>query len=236
MTEQRKITDALNDTVTKALRELSTVLQSKVTAITGNTISVLPTGGKTVGGQNVAYPEFKEVIPLVLYGGGSYDIYPIAVGDSALLLVADGSLDEWYAGDDASVPLDTRSHDYTDCIAIVGIRPLASALPIPETSIKRNGDSDVIGDYDHTGDYKLTGELMHIGDTVRTGKLTHVGDVERTGDTDQTGNVTISLTINVKTVIAEEMTLAGTDMVVFKDSHQHTFGTNPADGNTGPPI
>ena len=61
-------------------------------------------------------------------------------------------------------------HDYSDGFAIVGINPLAGAVPIPAT-IKQDGDTEQVGNYTHTGDMNRTGNTTNTGDVDVVGNL-----------------------------------------------------------------
>lgn len=240
--KQRHIRDILDEAITKALNDLPSALPGIVTAITGATLSVQPTGAVVVDGKERAFPLLTEVIPLILYGGSSYDAYPVVAGDHVLLIVGDRSLDEFYAGDDTSTAADNRRHDYSDCVAVVGIRPGSNAIDIP-TVIERIGDAHVVGNYVHEGNYDQTGRYDHTGDTIQTGNETQVGNKILTGDITQTGNVnqvgsslitgsqTVTVQITTPLLLALAITLAGVDIKDVMLQHTHPVDT-PA-GSTG---
>lgn len=56
---------------------------------------------------------------------------PLAVGDYAVLFVVERCFDEWYSGNDFKPPLEARIHDYSDCIALVGLKNMQGELDIP---------------------------------------------------------------------------------------------------------
>lgn len=61
-------------------------------------------------------------------GGGFVLIYPLAVGDTGLLIFSEASLDKWLSGAGAEVDpdIDLRHH-LTDGIFIPGVRPFGAA-------------------------------------------------------------------------------------------------------------
>lgn len=68
-------------------------------------------------------------VPVVFPGSGGYSItWPIAKGDTVLLVFADQSLDRWLPRGDIVDPADDRSHTLTDAIAIPGIRPFSAPV------------------------------------------------------------------------------------------------------------
>ncbi len=69
-------------------------------------------------------------VPVMHIGGGGFrTTYPVAAGDSCLLVFADCSLDRWLSqgGNDVD-PEDDRHHCPSDAIAIVGLRDFRNAL------------------------------------------------------------------------------------------------------------
>lgn len=62
-------------------------------------------------------------VPLVFPGAGDWSItFPVAVGDTVLLVYADRSLDTWLSEGGEIDPGDDRQHHATDAIAIPGLR------------------------------------------------------------------------------------------------------------------
>ena len=169
MTEQ--LTKTLQIALAQAMSNLHTATIARVTAVNSNTIDCKPVINRVVNGTNIELPVFAEVPLVVLQGGGSYTSYPIAVGDYCLILFAERCFDRWYSGDDFVEPAEFRMHDYSDGFAIVGINPLASAVAIPDV-ITQEGDTEQIGNYNHTGNRDQVGNQTVDGDHSVTGKLT----------------------------------------------------------------
>lgn len=68
-------------------------------------------------------PVIENVPVLWMGGGGMRATYPIAVGDFALLLISDRSLDKWLSYGGEVDPVFEHTHTLTDAVAIVGLRP-----------------------------------------------------------------------------------------------------------------
>jgi len=100
-----------------------------------------------------------------MQGGGSYSAHPIVPGDYCLLLVSERSFDRWYSGADFQLPPEYRTHDYSDCFALVGVNPLATAITIPSISTQQ-------GDHVTNGNETINGNLTVNGDIVCTGRIT----------------------------------------------------------------
>ena len=65
-------------------------------------------------------------VPIVWPGAGGFRLtFPVAVGDSVLLVFADRSLDVWLAKGGEVDPGDPRRHALSDAIAIPGLRPFS---------------------------------------------------------------------------------------------------------------
>lgn len=166
-TAKEQLSNAIDDSIITALANTHTILIAKVVAVGEITIDVQPVVQRVVDGANVNLPVFPSVPPVFLQGGTSYDAHPIAVNDYCLLLVNERSFDRWYDGADNVPPIEQRMHDYSDCFAIVGVNPKATARIITGV-IERIGDSHVTGAWVHEGSYSLTGPLDVTGNTNST--------------------------------------------------------------------
>ena len=78
-------------------------------------------------------------VPVAFQGSGDYsDTYPLAVGSSGLLVVADRSLDEWRStGAARTEPQDLRRHNLTDGVFLPGVR--SPAAPLTGTALAADG-------------------------------------------------------------------------------------------------
>ena len=165
--------------IDNALANVHTATIAKVTAVGEKTISCRPVINRVVDGQSVELPEFIEVPPVFMQGGGSYTAYPIAIDDYCLLLFTERCFDRWYKGQDYQPPAELRMHDYSDGFALIGINPFASAITIPSV-IQQTGDRN------HTGNVTRTGNMTIEGNLDLTGNLTVTGTINADGEI--TGN------------------------------------------------
>lgn len=222
MSEQtRELQRLLTENRRKTIADLPGVNIARVVTVHTESIDVQPVVPKIVNGEIVQPPVFRNVPPIFIYGGSSYEAMPISVGDYCLLIVCESSFDRWYAGQDGGRPLENRRHDYSDCFAIVGVRPLASAIPIPTIDTRR-GDCDIEGDYTHTGLYTHDGILRRTGNKEQTGDTTIIGNVGITGgltmnnttgtasttngDINHTGNIDITGTLSYDDIESDGQT------------------------------
>ena len=92
-------------------------------------------------GTSAAIPLLVDVPYFVLQGGKSYIDMPIAVGDYCIVLFNDRDIDTWWSTANMADPATTRKHDLSDGIAIVGINPKTSPLPMDGTFVRILGTS-----------------------------------------------------------------------------------------------
>lgn len=207
----------LESTILNSIRgslvDTHTTLIAKITKINQKTIDCKPVISRLVNDKAVDLPVFIEV-PVINFLGGSSSIQmPLAVGDYAVLFVVERCFDEWYAGNDFKPPLEARVHDYSDCIALVGLKNMQGELDIP-TVITMLGDTYQKGNYEHlgdrtqTGDYTLTGDFTINGQTIKNGNLTVNGNITINGGGGGAINAT-GCTINLSggDVIADGISL-----------------------------
>lgn len=247
----------------ETLKNTHTNLLAIVTKVGVKTISCKPVMSRQVGTEKIDLPEFVEVPIINLLGGSSSIQLPIAIGDYCILFVSEVCIDGWYAGKDFDTPTEPRLHDYSDSIALVGIKNKAGELDIP-TVITILGDTYQEGNYEHlgdrlmTGDFTQTGNLDLTGDYTQLGSLTVTGDVTITGEVKVTGNITCSGVVMGASLVAggsarssggikatgdittQAGVIASGDVVgggISLTGHKHSYTwTEPAgSGNTGTP-
>jgi hypothetical protein len=165
--------EVLNSALAFALSNLHTNVVCKVTAVNTKTISCKPVSNRVIDGQSIELPEFIEVPPIFMNGGSSYDAYPITIGDSCLLVIAERCFDAWYGGADFVSPVELRMHDYSDGFALVGIQPQAGAITIPQVATMQ-GDRIAVGDLTRTGNEIITGNRDQTG--ISTASELHAGN------------------------------------------------------------
>lgn len=72
------------------------------------------------------YPILLDV-PIIILGGGNASLtFPIAKGDECLILFNDRDIDNWFNGQNTLPPATSRLHSFSDGIALVGFRDIAS--------------------------------------------------------------------------------------------------------------
>ena len=179
----------LESTILNSIRgslvDTHTTLIAKITKINQKTIDCKPVISRLVNDKSVDLPVFIEV-PIINFLGGSSSIQmPLAVGDYAVLFVVERCFDEWYSGNDFKPPLEARIHDYSDCIALVGLKNMQGELDIP-TVITMLGDGYIQGNYNIEGNVTRIGNENITGNVVINGNLSVNGNITITG-----GDITI---------------------------------------------
>lgn len=81
------------------------------------------------------YPRLVSVPVVFLQGGVSYLTFPIAAGDTCIVLFFDRDIDIWLNENQVAPPNSERLHDLKDAVAIVGIRNFLNPLPNYNTEI-----------------------------------------------------------------------------------------------------
>lgn len=89
------------------------------------------------------YPQLLTCPVVTLQGGGYSMQFPIAVGDTCLILFSDRNIDAWYASGGQQPPPNGRLHDLSDAIALVGLNWSAdTTIATPSTTEARLIASD----------------------------------------------------------------------------------------------
>lgn len=84
---------------------------------------------RLVNGNPVAYPVLVDCPVIVLGGGAGHLTFPIAAGDSCLVLFNDVNMTTWIAtGNTGAQPANGRLHSFSDAIVLVGISAFPQAL------------------------------------------------------------------------------------------------------------
>lgn len=104
--------------------------------------SIAPDGTKTLA----QYPLLQGVPVYFPNGGGVTITFPIAAGDECIILFNDRDLDNWIIEGAGQPPGTARTHDFSDGMALVGIRSNPRALAnISTTSAQvRSDDGETV--------------------------------------------------------------------------------------------
>ena len=75
-----------------------------------------------LNGEIKEYPLLLDCPCIVLAGGQGALTMPISAGDSCLVLFNDCDMDNWYSSGQTMPPRTDRLHDFSDAVALVGLR------------------------------------------------------------------------------------------------------------------
>ena len=82
-------------------------------------------------------------VPVQFPGSGGYRItFPVAVGDTGLIVFSEASLDKWLVSGGTVDPADDRRHDLTDAVFLPGLRDFGHALSSSPTDRATFGKDD----------------------------------------------------------------------------------------------
>lgn len=82
----------------------------------------------------IPYPKLLGCPVVFATGGASSMTFPVAAGDSCVVLFNDRDLDAWWNGGQTTIPNSNRMHDLSDGIVIVGLFPAVKSLTSFNTS------------------------------------------------------------------------------------------------------
>lgn len=124
--------------------------------------------------KQLPYPLLVNCPVMVLSGGTARLTFPIAVGDTCLVLFCDRDIDTWYTSGQIQAPATDRTHDLNDGIAIVGIRSMLNKITdYSETSLQLQYQGSIfqIDSEGHGSFIDNTGErLSQSGDLKATAR------------------------------------------------------------------
>lgn len=96
-------------------------------------------------------------VPVMFLGGNGFEvIFPIAKGDTVMLLFSERSLDVWLSKGGDVDPIDVRRHALSDAVAIPGLQSFASPRSAVTDPTIRDSTGNKI-EFLGTGGVKVTG-------------------------------------------------------------------------------
>lgn len=135
------LTDVLLAFRQKLLLELNCVKIGQIQAFYPSTFSAdvsIVLQRTMTDGSFASYPKLLNCPVVTPQGGGASLQFPIAPGDQCLVVFMDRNLRGWFTQGTPQPPPDTRLHDVSDAIAIVGLNySLASNIPHPSATETR---------------------------------------------------------------------------------------------------
>lgn len=164
------LADVLDGFVERRLRNVNTAIPGRVesydaTTQKANVQPLIKQAYTDESGYRVA--EDLPVIPgvpVVFPGSGAYTItFPVAKGDTVLLIFSQASLDKWRKSGGKVDPGDDSHHDLSDAIAIPGLRPFNAATKDVAPAAMVLGASEIrLGSKDALDPVVLKSELAAL--------------------------------------------------------------------------
>lgn len=172
-----------------------------------------------LNGEIKEYPLLLDCPCIILAGGQGSVTFPIQAGDSCLVLFNDRDMDNWYSSGQTMPPRTDRLHDFSDAIALVGLR---------------NKQNQISGYFAQGTEIKYAGSTIKLQDgkvTVTNGTST----VEM-----NSGNVTVTAeTVTITSPVVAfsgSVSIAGGLTVQDKDigpNHKHSGVRSGSDQSGG---
>lgn len=202
------LTDLLEAATSKLARQMNCIQLGKVknfyaanqTAdiqfILKRVLSIEPDGTKNV--QEL--PLLVRIPVMVLFGGNAFLSMPIAAGDDCIILFNDRDMSNWFANGGIQNPATFRTHDFSDAMAIVGLRNLQNSIADYisngiRLSLNANSRMTITdglietiaalfkqnGNFEVTGDSLIGGNQEVVGDSLVGGNEHIVGGLQVDG-------------------------------------------------------
>lgn len=186
-------------------------------------VVIAPDGTRTLA----EYAELKGVPVSFQQGGGCIATFPVAQGDECLLLFNDKQLDNWLLSGAGQPPTINRMHDWSDAMAIVGVRsnPRGIAGISTTTAQLRSLDGATYVEVDPAG------QIVSIAAPVKIRLNSPIVEVAGVIDVLNENSVTTPCSINGSINATGDVVGNGISL----DSHRHT-GVQTGGGDTGGPI
>lgn len=154
-----KLEEVLSRTIQYRLEDLHVCIPAEVTAYDAATqkASVKPLVQRVLvdldGNESLeGFPVIPSVPVMWPRAGGFFMVMPLAVGDLVMLVFADRSLDLWLIGSGSETnPIDLRTHDLSDAVAIPGLYPFSKALNAEDAATRNMVLGEAGGPQVHIG-------------------------------------------------------------------------------------
>lgn len=157
--------------------------------------------------------------------------FPVEKGDTVLLVFSQRGIDTFKAGTGSfTTPLDFRTFDVKDAVAIPGLMPFGSSINNPSKRSLPHSTSDVVVAHNIGTANEAEVRIKPSGEIQLQSKLKVTID---SPETELKGNVTVEGSINATDTITSATDVVGGTISLV--SHVHT-GVTPGGGSTGPAV
>ena len=197
---------------------------------------------KLYNGELKEYPLLVDCPCVVLGGSKGRITFPIAKGDSCLVLFNDKDMDNWFAGGQTMQPRTNRLHAFSDAIALVGIRNMqnkitdfladgtevkygASTIKLQDNKVTITNGTSVIEMSSGTVTVTASNVVIDAPTTSITGEVSIAGAVSMASTVSMAGAVSMASNLS----ISGNLTVNNVDI---GPNHTHS-GVESGDDNTG---
>ncbi len=120
----------LDERIAKGLGNLNCTTIGTIESFdsTTQTASISVNYKRKVGDVFVEYPLLLDCPIVFLSGGSSYLTFPVAAGDTCIVMFCDRDIDTWFDSGQILAPRSIRKHNLSDGIALIGIRSMLNML------------------------------------------------------------------------------------------------------------
>lgn len=171
-------------------------------------------------------PEIPKVLVMWPRAGAYAITFPLAAGDSVLLIFAQRSIAEWRTGGDVSEPADARTHSIGHPFAIPGAFPDTDAMSTSPLDVAAREAGVVVGQHAGNGRIEIGASIIKIGKDAT--------DFVALATPTQTGINAAMAQANAAMASAAASISAAAAMISTFNSHTHTVAAAP--GPTSPPV
>jgi len=217
--------DLIKEIVDDSLYETNTAIPAIVDSFSASdkTVDVTPALQKTFeDGSKLYLPQIKGVPVIYPQAANFAIVFPIAVGDSVLLIFSQRSIERWKERGGKLDPLDVRKHDLSDAVAIPGLYKIAGGEAVEAGKVKIKYH-DALIEIEETNRIKVSNDNGSI-----------VLEADGNVDIDTGTNGAARLNDEIKSTVGDDAVFWSFILTLFTtfNSHVHPIGTP----NTGPPT
>jgi len=182
-TNQYTLTDAISLAIKSALLSTHTALPGEVQSYdtTKQSANIKISINRDIEGESVEWPILEDIPVCFPRSNGKGLSFPLASGDSVLLIFNESNLDRWRFFGPGQSPIDYRMFDINDAVVIPGFYPASGVMDPPpiDDATELRGEKIFIGDHSQsitpvsTSAGATPGTIIGaaVGTTIPSGKL-----------------------------------------------------------------
>lgn len=176
--ETPTLKQTINETIGDIVVNMHTALPAKITKVSAGKVNLQPLlKRKLVTGALIDLPVITNVPVMFQRSGRFVFSFPLAVGDTGLVVFAERSMDNWLVQGGTADPADPRKFDLSDGIFFPGLYPFNNPpeynadkmiLKLDDTEITMGADGKIAL---KNSDHELLGLIDELLDALLTAKV-----------------------------------------------------------------